>query len=93
MQNNNSLDIRDKQHIDEWLKSDAGKKFFESIRDAYDSHLVLAQNIHTKLQCPNEQISVQVSMAAGIKEIIDFVEAIQLEVKEHKKEVEEQSEP
>lgn len=87
------LDIQDKQHVEEWLKSDAGEKFFKSIKEAYDSHLVLAQSIHTKLQCPNEQISVQVSMAAGIKEIIDFVEAIQLEVKEYKKEVEEQSKP
>lgn len=89
---NNKLEYNDKLHIDEFFKSDGGKKFISALKDTYEAHLNLAQTMYTKIINPNEQISVQVNQATGVKEVIDFIEAISIEVKEKKKEEEEQSE-
>lgn len=88
----NRLDFEDKLHINLWFESEEGKKFLEAIKEMHSNHLELAQTMYLKVASPNEQISVQVNQATGIKEILDFIETISLEVKEKKKEVKEQSE-
>lgn len=88
----NRLDFEDKLHINLWFESEEGKKFLEAIKEIHSSHLDVAQTMYLKLANPNEQISAQVNQAAGIKEILDYIDTISLEVKERKKEVKEQSE-
>ena len=87
-----AVDFEDKLHINLWFESDDGKKFLEIIKDMHSNHLELSQTMYLKLTDPNEQIAAQVNQATGIKEILDFIEAVSLEVKEKKKEVKEQSE-
>lgn len=89
---NNILDFEDKLHINLWFESDEGKHFIKALKDMQQNHLNLAQNMHLKLMNPNEQVSVQVNQATGVKEVLDFIEAISLEVKERKKEEKEKSE-
>lgn len=88
----NRLDFEDKLHINLWFESEEGKKFLEAIKEIHSNHLDVAQTMYLKLANPNEQISAQVNQAAGIKEILDYIDTISLEVKERKKEVKEQPE-
>ena len=88
----NRLDFEDKLHIDLWFESEEGKKFLEAIKEIHSNHLDVAQTMYLNVANPNEQISAHVNQAAGIKEILDYINTISLEVKERKKEVKEQSE-
>lgn len=84
-----NLEFEDKLHINLWFESDEGKKFLETLKDMHQGHLDLAQGMYLKLADPNEQIVAQVNQATGVKEILDFIEIISVEVKEKKKEVKE----
>lgn len=90
--NSEPLTFEQKNRMHVWLTSKDGEPFVQAIRDMYQNHLDLAQGMYLKLANPNEQIATQVNQAVGIKEILDFVDTIEREVKEKKKEVKEQSE-
>lgn len=68
-----------------FFESDDGELFRKLIKDMHSAELDVAQSAYLKLQCPNEQVVGAVNRAAGIKAIIDFIDSIEAEVKEHKK--------
>ena len=92
MEYSEPLDLVDKKHINSWLTSEDGKLFVKTIRDMYENHLDLAQSMYLKVVNPNEQISVQVNQAVGIKEVLDFIDSLDREIKEAKKEADKKSE-
>lgn len=92
MEYNEPLELVDKKHINSWLTSEDGKLFVKTIRDMYENHLDLAQSMYLKVVNPNEQISVQVNQAVGIKEVLDFIDSLDREIKEAKKEADKKSE-
>lgn len=67
-----------------FFESDEGELFRKILKDMHSSELDTAQSVYLKLQCPNEQIAGAVNRAAGVKEIIDFIDSINAEVKAHK---------
>lgn len=90
---NEPLSFEQKNVMHIWLTSKDGEPFVRTIKEMYQNHLDLAQGMYLKLANPNEQIATQINQAVGIKEIIDFIDAIEREVAEKKKEVKkEQSE-
>lgn len=89
---NNKLEFEDKLHINLWFESEEGQKFLSALKDMHQNHLDLAQTMYLKVVNPNEQIAAQVNQATGVKEVLDFVDAISMEVKERKKEVKDSSE-
>ena len=68
-----------------FFESEEGKLFRQLLKDMQEERLDLAQTAYLKLQMPNEQISANVNQAGGIKAVIDFIDSIEAEVKEHKK--------
>lgn len=88
----NKLEFEDKLHINLWLESEDGKKFLKTLKDMHENHISLAQSMYLKVVNPNEQIAAQINQATGVKEILDFIGAISIEVKERKKEAKEKSE-
>jgi hypothetical protein len=80
------LSFNDKKHLNEWLTSEDGQKLVNLLKEMQESHLNMAQGMYLKLADPNEQIAAQVNQAAGIKEVLGFIETIAVEVKERKKE-------
>lgn len=87
---NEPLSFEQKNIMHIWLTSKDGEPFVRAIKDMYQNHIDLAQGMYLKLTNPNEQIATQINQAVGIKEILDFIDAIEREVKEKKKEVKEQ---
>lgn len=92
MEFNDPLTFEQKNRMHIWLTSEDGELFVKAIKDMYQNHIDLAQGMYLKLASPNEQIAAQINQATGIKEITDFIETIDREVKEKKKEVKKQSE-
>ena len=86
---NEPITLDDKKHLVAMFKSEDGKLFMKLLRDMHTAHLDLAQGMYLKVVNPNEQVIAQVNQAAGIKEVIGFIEATEQEVKEAKKEEEE----
>lgn len=92
MENKEVLTVQSKRCIYNFLATKEGKDLINAIKQAHEDHLGLAQMLHTRISDPNQQIAAQVCVAAGIKEVIDFIEAIQNEIKELDKEEKAQSE-
>lgn len=67
------------------FESEAGELFRKIVADMRSEALETAESVYLKLQNPNEQIVASVNRAAGIKSVIDFIDSIEAEVKEHKK--------
>ena len=84
MESNDILSVNDKKKLNALLVSEEGEILIKTIREMYETHLLLAQTIHLKFENPNEQIAAEVNQATGIKEILDFVDAVKREVKERK---------
>ena len=81
------LSFKTKQEIYNWLTNEkAGKAFLDEIKGAVQAHTLTAQLAANKYEQPNQQIAAQVNRAAGLQEIIDFVDSIALEIKEKRKE-------
>jgi len=68
-----------------FFESEEGELFRQLLKDMQEERLNLAQSAYLKLQMPNEQIVANVNQAGGIKAVIDFIDSIEVEVKEHKK--------
>lgn len=92
MQNKEPITLDEKKRLYAFFKSEDGKVFIDLIKDMQASHLDLAQGMYLKVLQPNEQVCTQVSMAGGVKEVLDFIEQVEVEVKEAKKEEEENQE-
>ena len=67
------------------FESEAGELLRKIVADMRSEALETAESVYLKLQNPNEQILANVNRAAGIKSVIDFIDSIEAEVKEHKK--------
>lgn len=69
------------------FESEAGELLRKIVADMRSEALETAESVYLKLQNPNpnEQIVANVNRAAGIKSVIDFIDSIEAEVKEHKK--------
>lgn len=67
------------------FESEAGGLLRKIVADMRSEALETAESVYLKLQNPNEQIVANVNRAAGIKSVIDFIDSIEAEVKEHKK--------
>ena len=67
------------------FESEAGELLRKIVADMRSEALETAESVYLKLQNPNEQIVASVNRAAGIKSVIDFIDSIEAEVKEHKK--------
>lgn len=91
MENNEPITIEDKKRLVAMFQSEEGQLFIRLLKEMHESHLDLAQGMYLKVLQPNEQICAQVNQAAGLKELIGFIEATEQEVKEVKKEEEEKS--
>jgi hypothetical protein len=68
-----------------FFESEEGELFRQLLKDMQEERFDLAQTAYLKLQMPNEQIAANVNQAGGIKAVIDFIDSIEAEVKEHKK--------
>lgn len=68
-----------------FFESEDGELFRKLLKDMQTERLNYAQDMCMKLQNPNEQIAANVNQAGGIKLVIDFLDSIDAEVKEHKK--------
>ena len=88
MNNNEPITIEDKKRLVSMFDTEEGKLFIKLLKDMQEAHLDLAQGLYLKVITPNEQVCANVNQAAGIKEVIGFIEATQSEVKEVKKEEE-----
>ena len=91
MDNNKPITIEDKKRLVAMFQSEEGQLFIRLLKEMHESHLDLAQGVSREVWHPNEQIAAQVNQAAGLKEILSFIEATEQEVKEVKKEEEEKS--
>ena len=86
MEHNEPLKYEDKKGMYTFFfESEDGKLFRKLIDDMHSAELDIAQSAYLKLVSPNEQIVGAVSRAAGIKEVIDFINSIEAETKAHKK--------
>lgn len=84
------LSFKTKQEIYNWLTTDkAGKIFLDEIKGAIQAHTLTAQLATNKYEQPNQQIAAHTNRAAGLQEIVDFVESIGQEIKEKRKEEQE----
>ena len=85
MELNEPISYEDKKRMYTFFfDSDEGELFRKIIKDMQEDRLTVAQTAYLKLQMPNEQIAAAVNQASGIKEIIDFIDSIDAEVKAHK---------
>ena len=87
----NSLQLESKIRMVEWFRSEDGQLFVDLLEDMHKNHLETAEVMYSKVLDPNQQIAAQVNQATGIKEVLDFIKTMELEVKEHKKKEEEES--
>ena len=88
MGNNEPITLNDKKRLVSMFKTEEGELFIKLLKDMHEAHLDLAQGMYLKVVNPSEQTVAQVNQAAGIKEVIGFIEATQQEVAEAKKEEE-----
>ena len=85
MELNEPISYEDKKRMYTFFfDSEEGELFRKIIKDMQEDRLNVAQTAYLKLQMPNEQIAAAVNQASGIKEIIDFIDSIDAEVKAHK---------
>lgn len=89
MENNEPITLEDKKRLNAMLKTEEGELFIKLLKDMHEAHLDLAQGMYLKVVNPSEQVVAQVNQAAGVKEVLDFIEATKAEVEESKKEEEE----
>jgi hypothetical protein len=89
MENNEPITLEDKKRLNAMFKSEEGELFIKLLKDMHEAHLDLAQGMYLKVVTPAEQTCAQVNQAAGIKEVLGFIEATEQEVAEAKKEEEE----
>ena len=89
MENNEPITLEDKKRLVAMLKTEEGELFIKLLKDMHEAHLDLAQGMYLKVVNPSEQVVAQVNQAAGVKEVLDFIEATKAEVEEAKKEEEE----
>lgn len=89
MENNEPITLSDKKRLNAMFKSEEGELFIKLLKDMHEAHLDLAQGMYLKVVNPSEQTCAQVNQAAGIKEVLGFIEATEQEVAEAKKEEEE----
>lgn len=83
---NNAPTLEDKKGMYAFFfENEAGEKFREILKDSRDNKLLHAEDAAQELQLPNEHIAAAVNQAKGIREIIDFIDSIEREVKAHKK--------
>lgn len=88
MENNEPITLEDKKRLNAMLKTEEGELFIKLLKDMHEAHLDLAQGMYLKVVNPSEQVVAQVNQAAGVKEVLDFIEATKAEVEEAKKEEE-----
>lgn len=89
MELNEPISYEDKKRMHSFFfESEEGQLFRKIVKDMQEDRLNVAQTAYLKLQMPNEQIVAAVNQASGIKEIIDFIDSIEAEVKAHKKQEE-----
>ena len=85
MELNEPISYEDKKRMYTFFfESEEGELFRKIVKDMHEDRLTVAQTAYLKLQMPNEQIVAAVNQASGIKEIIDFIDSIDAEVKAHK---------
>ena len=93
MELNEPLSYEDKRRMYSFFfESEDGELFRKALKDMHSGELDVAQGAYLKLQCPNEQIVGAVNRAAGVKNVLDFIDSIEAEVKAHKKGEQKQSE-
>ena len=89
MELNDPITLDDKKRLYAFFfESEEGELFRKILRDMQEERLDIAQSAYLKLQMPNEQIAANVNQAGGIKAVIDFIDSINIEVKENKKQSE-----
>ena len=89
MELNDPITLDDKKRLYAFFfESEEGELFRKLLKDMQEERLNIAQSAYLKLQMPNEQIAVNVNQAGGIKAVIDFIDSINIEVKENKKQSE-----
>ena len=89
MELNDPITLDDKKRLYAFFfESEEGELFRKILRDMQEERLDIAQSAYLKFQMPNEQISANVNQAGGIKAVIDFIDSINIEVKENKKQSE-----
>ena len=89
MENNEPITLEDKKRLVAMLKTEEGELFIKLLKDMHVAHLDLAQGMYLKVVNPSEQVVAQVNQAAGVKEVLDFIDATRHEVEENKREEEE----
>ena len=93
MERNEPISYTDKKGMHTFFfESDEGELFRKLLKDMQEERLNIAQTAYLKLQMPNEQVAANVNQAGGIKAVLDFIDSIDAEVKEHKKGEQESSE-
>ena len=87
MELNDPITLDDKKRLHSFFfESEEGELFRKLLKDMQEERLDIAQSAYLKLQMPNEQISANVNQAGVIKAVIDFIDSIDNEVKNKKKE-------
>lgn len=93
MEFNEPISYEDKKRLHSFFfESEEGELFRKLLKDMQEERLDIAQSAYLKLQMPNEQIAANVNQAGGIKAVIDFIDSIDNEVKNKKKEAQGKSE-
>lgn len=93
MELNEPLSYEDKKRMYSFFfESEEGELFRKLAEDMRQERLSVAQTAYLHVAQPNEQIAANVNQATGIKAVIDFIDSIELEVKEKRKGEKEQSE-
>lgn len=86
MELNEPLSYEDKKRMYSFFfESEEGELFRKLLKDMHSLELDIAQGAYRNYQLPNEQIVGAVSRAAGIKNVTDFIDSIEREVKEKRK--------
>ena len=89
MEFNEPISYEDKKRLHSFFfESEEGELFRKLLKDMQEERLDVAQTAYLNLQLPNEQIVANVNQAGGIKAVIDFIDSINIEVKEKKKQSE-----
>lgn len=89
MELNDPITLDDKKRLYAFFfESEEGELFRKLLKDMQEERLDVAQSAYRHVTQPNEQISANVNQAGGIKAVIDFIDSINNEVKENKKQSE-----
>ena len=80
------LTFKTKQEMHAWFTTEPGEAFIEQLKIGVEDHIRTAHNAADKFEQPDQQIAAHLNRARGIQEIVDFIEAIDREVKERKEE-------